>query len=396
MYHTVCSEQQYIAKYFDKIGKDGRYLVNWHLFAQDILNDSKSTTAEKFWARVILEAFNHAEYDPDIYAEWHHLTPLCMYGSVEDARNYIRLPPGWHLKVHFALCFFFPTHLPLAYSVQLMLNTRKTTLVNKISTEEFQRYMNDVGTISTAFAEARIRLAQEKSEKMQNNHQALIVTNASRDTERKRLTQQRKELREAGVVELFGDFTQFEVDLYCRRWPHLVGQVTFTHFPRCRQEREHERNKNYQGMEQLTLQLDTDIIIAKGTFKSAANERFKEVVAGYFDDHEAMPTRTNRPGGPKQVLKEEIVNQLIAEGYRFVIGYKPKTENLSSYEKANQQLRIVQASVERATLKVESGFNIIRKNNLRNSKVRPATNLNDKGTITYHFKKRKNPPDNII
>ena len=343
-----------------------------------------------------MEAFNHAEYDPDIYAEWHHLTPLCMYGSVEDARNYIRLPPGWHLKVHFALCFFFPTHLPLAYSVEFMLNGNKKRLVNKISKEEFERYMNDVGNISTAFAEARIRWAQEKSEMMQNNHLALIVTNASRDTERKRLTRQRKELREAGVVELFGDFTQFEVDLYCRRWPHLVGQLTFNHFPRSPLEREHERNKNYQSMEQLTLQPDTDIVIWMGRSSSPANNHFNEVVAGYFDDHEAMPTRTNQPGGPKQVLKEEIVNQLIAEGYRFVIGYKPKTENLSSYEKKNTAFRIVQASVERATLKVESGFTIIRTCNLRNSKVRPATNLNDKGTITYHFKKRKNPPDNII
>jgi hypothetical protein len=391
LYHTVCSEQQYIAEYFDKIGKDGRYLVDWRSFAQNILQDSNSSLAERFWAQVLWDAFDYACYIPGIYAEWHHLTPLCMYGSVEDDRNYIRLPPGWHLKVHFALCFFFPTHLPLAYSVQMMLNTRKTALVNKISTEEFERYMNDVGTISKAFAEARVRLAKANSERMQNNHYSLILTNASRETERGRLVQQRKELREAGVVELFGDFTQFEVDLYCRRWPHLVGQVKFTHFPRCRQEREHERNENYQDMEQLTLQLDKDIIIAKGTYKSAANERFKEVVASYFDTYEGMPTRRTQPGGPKQVLKEEIVNQLIAEGYRFVIGYKPKTENLSSYYKKIQKLCIVQASVERASLKVESGFKNIRAMNLRNSKKRPATNL-----ITHHFKKPNNPPDNII
>ena len=153
-YRSVCSEQQYIAVYFDTIGIDGRYLVNWQLFAQDILEDSKSSRAEQFWAKVLLDAFDYACYIPADYAEWHHLTPLCMFGSVDDPQNYIRLPPGWHLKVHFALCFFFPSHLPLAYSVKCMMDKGKKTMKSKISPEEFWKYMNDIEFISTAFAKA--------------------------------------------------------------------------------------------------------------------------------------------------------------------------------------------------------------------------------------------------
>ena len=92
--------------------------------------------------------------------------------------------------------------------------------------------MNDIEFISTAFAKARIRIAKEKSKKMQNNHLCLNLKNASRETKRSRLTRQRKALDELGVVEIFGEFTKFEVELYCLRWSDLVGLIKFNHFPR--------------------------------------------------------------------------------------------------------------------------------------------------------------------
>ena len=143
-------------------------------------------------------------------------------------------------------------------------------------------------------------------------------------------------------------------------------------------------------MEKLILQ-DKDVVIYKGRYSSPANEYFKEVVARNFAAYEAMPTITNQSGGPKQVLREQIVNEMMAEGYRFVIGYKPNCENLSLTLKRKRSLSIVQASFERETIKIENAFKI-----LRNSKVRPATNLITTGKITDHFKKRKAPPGNII
>ena len=386
-YHTVCSEQQYIAVYFDTIGIDGRYLVNWQLFAQDILEDSKSSRAEQFWAKVLLDAFDYACYIPADYAEWHHLTPLCMFGSVNDPQNYIRLPPGWHLKVHFALCFFFPSYISLAYSVQMMLNTQKVTIKNRISSEKFRQYMSDIESISTKFAKARIRIAKDK----QNNHYALKLTNVSRECERNRLASQRRELRASGVMELVGEFTVFEVKLYCLRWPNLVGILKFRYYPRTMSGRIGERNQQYESMDQLTLQRNKDVVIAK-RYSSPANEYFKEVVARNFADHEEMPriTGKSRPGGPKQVLKETIVMEMMAEGYRFVIGYKPNSENLGREEKKKALFHYVPATVEQATRKIENAFKTIR-----HSKVRRATNVNADGkeNNTNYFK-RKAPPEN--
>ena len=27
------------------------------------------------------------DYDPTVYDEWHHITPICMFGSLEDLRK---------------------------------------------------------------------------------------------------------------------------------------------------------------------------------------------------------------------------------------------------------------------------------------------------------------------
>jgi len=385
-------EQHYIAVYFDTIGIDQRYLVNWKKFAQDILQCSNSSPVERFWAEVLLKAFDYACYDPDIYAEWHHLTPLCMFGSVEDARNYIRLPPGWHLKVHFALCFFFPSHIPLAYCVKYMMDKGKEMMESKISSEEFRKYMNDIEFISTQFAKARIRMAEATSKRMQNNHHALNLTNASRKAERWRLAMQRKELRASGAAELFGEYTKFEVELYCLRWSDLVGLLKFNHFPRTRKERDLERNEQYEDMEQLKLQ-DKDIVIAKGRYVSRTNDYFKNVVSRNFADYEAA-TITNRPGGSKQLLKNRIVNELMEEGYRFVIAYKPNCEHLNRDQKKKAPNSYVQASFEGATLKVDNAIAYLRYPKVKN----PATKVIAKGkeNIATHFafKKRKPSPNN--
>ena len=58
----------------------------------------------------ILRVYKEGCNDMGIYAEWHHLLPLCMRGSVLDFRNYVRIQPGLHLLVHAALCHFFPSY----------------------------------------------------------------------------------------------------------------------------------------------------------------------------------------------------------------------------------------------------------------------------------------------
>ena len=372
---SLCSEQEYIKDYHETSDIDRRYLFNWKKFAQDIRADPKSSPSQQFWAQVLLDAFVHACYNPDIYAEWHHLTALCMFGSVEDARNYIRLPPGWHLKVHFALCFFFPSHLGLAYSVRMMIETGKARMKNKISPKEFGKYMIVLENISTEFAQARILMYQEHSKFMQNNHHRLQLKNASMRTEAKRLMLQRKRLRESGIMVNSGEYTQFEVDLYCQHWPDLVGQITFTHFPIW---------KRYESMEQLTLK-GKDVVI-NGQYNRRANVHLKQIVALHSTDYEAMPSRTKKTDRPKQLLKNKILDEMMADGYRFVIGYKRNCEQLNHDQKKTTANSYVQATKERAIIMIENCFATYRK-----SKKRPTTG---KENIVSYFKKPKNPPNN--
>ena len=126
-----------------------------------------------------------------------------------------------------------------------------------------------------------------------------------------------------------------------------------------------------------------DIILGRGTFKSDGNDYLNKVVASYRDDYEAMPRITNKIGGPKQLLRKQIMNEMMAKGYRFVIGYKPNSENLSRSQKKKAPFHYVPATFEQAIKKVEGVFNY-----MRNRKVDPATNViaKEKENIKNYFK----------
>ena len=101
-------EKMYVKKYFVLSPEDKRFIVDWPTFAKDVLGEA--TGEDEKWANILLRVFNEECIDMSIYAEWHHLLPLCMRGSVLDFRNYVRIQPGLHLLVHAALCHFFPSY----------------------------------------------------------------------------------------------------------------------------------------------------------------------------------------------------------------------------------------------------------------------------------------------
>ena len=78
-----------------------------------VYNDPKSTQKDREFADILADAIDNGVYDPSVYAEWHHLTPLCMFGSVERLENCVRLRPFDHIKVHGALAYFLPSYAPI-------------------------------------------------------------------------------------------------------------------------------------------------------------------------------------------------------------------------------------------------------------------------------------------
>ena len=94
--------------YKSKVDDDGRYLSNLASMVQDILDSNYpycvSTANNRKWANVLLQMYKEACYETSVYAEWHHITPICMFGSIEDFRNYIRIRPELDLMVHAVLC----------------------------------------------------------------------------------------------------------------------------------------------------------------------------------------------------------------------------------------------------------------------------------------------------
>ena len=121
LFVTIHATQFCIEKYFSLSPIDNRFVVNWLRFAIDVRQEEKATQEDRKWANIILRALACMEGcdDIDTYAEWHHLVPLCMRGSVYDPFNYVRLQPGLHLLVHAALCYFFPSYTGLQFSLDM-------------------------------------------------------------------------------------------------------------------------------------------------------------------------------------------------------------------------------------------------------------------------------------
>jgi hypothetical protein len=93
-------------------------------------------------------------YDENIQAEWHHLRPLCVFGSVESDDNYVRLRPVLHVKVHAALCYFFPSYYPLQNSLNFTVDGNSNRTSEDVSAVAL---LKDEGKL------AEIGLAREKA-----------------------------------------------------------------------------------------------------------------------------------------------------------------------------------------------------------------------------------------
>lgn len=103
---------------------------------------------------MLLSAITDGVYKSNIYGEWHHIRPLCMYGSVELDNNYVQLRRVLHVKVHAALCYFFPSYYPLQNALNGTVNGGS------------HRTSKDVSAIALLKNEgklAEIGLAQEKA-----------------------------------------------------------------------------------------------------------------------------------------------------------------------------------------------------------------------------------------
>ena len=75
-------------------------------------------------AKVLKSAAEAPDWPLELYGEWHHLWALCVFGSVEDIRNYKRLHPKVHLQVHAALVHFFGYIRELRWALIRLLNSQ--------------------------------------------------------------------------------------------------------------------------------------------------------------------------------------------------------------------------------------------------------------------------------
>jgi hypothetical protein len=106
------------------VSGDGCFCFEFETFEKYI--DDTSTYTEK--QRLCARMRNHAtaKYLPFIHiGVWHHLWPLCCFGSVEDDRNYHIVSICVHLKCHAALAYLF-SFIPglLHSSLRMMLNLK--------------------------------------------------------------------------------------------------------------------------------------------------------------------------------------------------------------------------------------------------------------------------------
>ena len=102
-----------------------RNVCDWHKFALTIITELEEkhngkpphgnqiehgTEEWEDWcyANTILEALENGSYNEDECGEWHHMKPLCMHGTNEDWKQWVRLPHPLHVHVHRAHVHFFP------------------------------------------------------------------------------------------------------------------------------------------------------------------------------------------------------------------------------------------------------------------------------------------------
>ena len=295
--------------------------------AQDVLDgkcpDFLSSAADKKWAAVLLQMYKEACYDPSVYAEWHHITAICMFGSIVDLRNYIRLRPELHLMVHAALLYFFPSILGLGTVLIRMLDgAEKGNIGKNLSKEELANYLKRAEEEKELIAFARM-LASFNTKKRMALKPRIIPQGVGKGTKQQRLGQQRRQLRTEGT-NFFGPYTQEEVDRYIGKYPNL--DIKFSFYPQKSKavRREKRDNKLLENEEPVELQ-DQDIIMginirSKQRGTQLGNIELKKQIEKYYSVYKAVPqggTNWHRPN-LKQALCYEVLHLMEENGYRFV------------------------------------------------------------------------------
>ena len=335
------------------LGADGRYLCNLEGMALDILDgdwpDLLSSVDDKKWANVLLQMYKEACYDPNEYGEWHHIAPLCLCGSIEDLRNYIRLRPELHLMVHAALLYFFRSKTSLANSLTMMLNcAEKGNLGKNLSEEELENYLKRADEEKELFGFAK-RLNSKAASVRMKIFRALggsvIATGASYNTESKRLRNQRKQLRIKGVY-FSGPYTQEEINLYKARFPNK--EIEFTHFPRDNREvrkrylcQEHEYDEGFM----VDLE-DTDIVMnvnsmSRLLYSREGNAKLKRAVNDRYDAYMAVDSKyTGAKATAKLAICYEILHLMEDDGYRFVTAVGEKQDDFKWFEPTHKVITL--------------------------------------------------------
>ena len=332
---------------------DGRYLCNLEGMALDILDgdwpDLLSSADDKKWANVLLQMYKEACYDPNEYGEWHHIAPLCMFGSIEDLRNYIRLRPELHLMVHAALLYFFPSKTSLAHALTMMLNcAEKGKMGKNLSKEEFENFLKRADEEKELFGFAKRLNAKASSVRMKiwnATGPTVIATGASYRTESTRLGKQRKQLRIKGVY-LSGPFTQEEINLYKSRFPNKL--IEFSHFPRDSRE----VSKRYLGHENeydegfmVDLE-DSDIVmnvnpVSRLLYSREGNAKLKRAVNDRHDAYMAVDSKySGAKSTEKLAISYEILHLMEDDGYRFVTAVGEKQDDFKWFEPTHQVITL--------------------------------------------------------
>ena len=119
-----------------------------------------------------------------------------MYGSVELFQNYVRIRPTLHVMVHAALCFFFPSYLPLQYAL-----ARTSRVSNQPQeAEDAVALLSNEGKIAE-IGIARERAAQGVSENMKGNQHAKKPPSSDPDIQQRRESKLRREERNKLLAE---------------------------------------------------------------------------------------------------------------------------------------------------------------------------------------------------
>ena len=338
--------------------------------AHDILENKvpsyPSTTKDKKWANVLLRMYKEACYNPNVYGEWHHIAAICMFGSIDDLRNYIRLRPELHLMVHAALCYFFPSILSLSRSLIMMLDGAKKGNISKnLSKEELDNYLKRADEEKEIFGFAKRLNAEATSVRTKKLHAMgrirLIPKGASKGTEAARLKAQRRQLRIKGIY-LSGPYTQAEIDLYISRYPPTLG-IEFFHFPQDSREARQRKHEDELDEEDMVDLESTDIVTGVNLNcdllqKQEGNIELTKQIDKYHDEYMEAPAKMNKyttSQNVKQAICYKILHLLEDSSYRFVTAVDSRDGIVDNYRWFEPTHKVIVHKIGRMLYNLKKG-----------------------------------------